>query len=463
MSFSVKKLVDSRIGENYELHDKYVNPQFVKVLRTIGFDKIYAKGDGAYLYDMDGNEYLDFLSGYGVYNVGRNHPVIREAIKEVIDEPSANLIQMDCSIYSGLLAEELIKLSPDHIDTVYFTNSGTEAVEGAIKFARGYTQRPRIVHCNKAFHGLTTGSLSVNGDFHFREGFGDLLPTTAIPFNDLEALEKELSKKDVAAFIVEPIQGKGVNIPDADYFKGVRDLCDKYGTLLITDEIQAGLGRTGKLFAMEHFGVWGDIITISKALSGGYIPVGAILTRRDIYKKVFSSMERSVVHSSTFKENHLAMTAGLASLHVLREQKLIENSEKMGQLFLDKLQPLVDKYELFKEVRGKGLMIALEFASPSKSMKLKMAWKLIQAANKGLFAQMVVMPLLDRHRILTQVAGHAVDIVKILPPLIITEKEVNYFVESLDSVLTDCHKFPGAMWDFGSSLVKHALKDKKKA
>ncbi|MDH4128726.1 MAG: aspartate aminotransferase family protein [Spirochaetota bacterium] len=461
MAFSVKQMVDSRRSENYELHEKYINPQFVKVLRTIGFDRGYIKGEGAFLYDANGQRFYDFLSGYGVFNMGRNHPVIKNAIKEMIDEPAAHLVQMDCSVYAGLLAEELIKLCPSNIGKVYFTNSGTEAVETAIKFARGATRRSRIIHCDKAFHGLSMGSLSINGDNHFREGFGDLLPgTTKIPFNDLSALEKELSSKDVAAFIVEPIQGKGVNIPDSNYLPEAQKLCKKYGTLFVIDEIQTGLGRTGKLFAFEHWGVEPDIITIAKALSGGYIPVGAALYTNDIYNKIFTRMDRSVVHSSTFKQNYLAMSAGLASLHVIKEEKLIENAEKMGNLFLEKLKPIQEKFELFKSVRGKGLMIALEFADP-KSIKLKVAWKVIQAAQKGLFAQMVVMPLLEKHKILTQVAGHEVDVVKLLPPLVITENEVDYFVKALDNVLIDCHKFPGAIWDFGSSLVKHALKDKK--
>ncbi len=334
MSFSIKELISSRMSEGYDLHKKYINPQFVRVLKTIGFDRNYVKGNGLFLYDKLGNRYLDFLGGYGVFNLGREHPKIKDALKEILDIGPANLVQMDCSLYSGLLAEELVKRCKPNIDTVFFTNSGTEAVECAIKFARCYTKKDSIIHCNNSFHGLTMGALSVNGDNHFTDGFGKLLNGMInIPFNDLESLDKALKTNKAAAFIVEPIQGKGVNIANNDYFYEAKRLCDKYGVLFIVDEIQCGLGRTGKFFAYEHWNIEPDIITISKALSGGYIPVGAVLYSRDIYNKVFSRMDRSVVHSSTFGGNIMAMVAGIATLKVIDAENLIENAYNMGKLF----------------------------------------------------------------------------------------------------------------------------------
>ena len=460
MSQNIDQSIQSRRHESASLYEKYINPQFLKVLKTIGFHRVYTKGEGAYLYDADGKKYLDFLSGFGVFNTGRNHLVIREALKDCLDRLTANMVQMDCPIRSGLLAEALIKRSPEGIDTVYFCNSGAEAIEGAIKLAKGATRRPRILSCDGAFHGLTTGALSLNSDAHFREGFGPLLPGVChVPFNDLKVLEEELAMKDVAAFVVEPIQGKGVHIPDSGYLKEAKDLCDRYGSLLIVDEIQTGLGRTGRFFAFEYDKVIPDIITLAKGLSGGYIPIGAVLTRRSHFLKVFSSMERSVVHSSTFKENDLAMTAGLATLKVLDDEKLSERADRMGHLLLCKLKDLQDRFQLLQDVRGKGLMIALEFGKP-ESLKLKTAWKLIQKGKKGLFAQMVVMALLDRHHILCQVAGHDLEVIKLLPPLVITEKEVDTFIKSLSQVLEDCHKFPGALWDFGLTLAKNTLKSR---
>lgn len=456
MPFSLKKLIEARWGENYELHEAHVNPQFVRVLRTIGFDKVYRRAEGQYLYDTEGNRYLDLLSGYGVFTIGRNHPRIKEVIKEVLDLDLSHLVQMDCSLLSGLLAEKLVSLMED-LDTVFFTNSGTEAVEGAIKFARGATGRNRILYLDHAFHGLTLGSLSANGNPEFRDGFGELLPGRAIPMNDLATLEQELKKKDCAAFLFEPIQGKGVFLPDDSFLPEAQKLCRKYGTLTIADEVQTGLGRTGRWFAYQHWNLEPDLVCIAKGLSGGFIPVGAILYRRAIYKKIFSKMDRCVVHSNTFGKNNLAMAVGLATLQILEEEKRIEQADSLGSGLLHQLNEVGRRYEMFKEARGKGLMIGIEFQEP-KSLKLKAAWKMIHAANRGLFGQMIVVPLLSKHRILTQVAGHDIDLVKLLPPLVITAQDVTAFVTAFDNVVADCHKFPGAAWEVGFSLAKRAMR-----
>ncbi len=456
MSFSLKKLIESRWGENYGLHERYVNPQFVKVLRTIGFDKVYRRAEGQYLYDDEGNRYLDLLSGYGVFALGRNHPKIKETIRELLDLDLSHLVQMDCSLLSGLLAEQLISLLDNHWNTVFFTNSGTEAVEGALKFARGATGRSRILYLDHAFHGLTLGSLSANGNREFRDGFGDLLPATPIPMNDLETLERELKKKDCAAFLYEPIQGKGVFIPTDSFLPEAAKLCKKYGTLTIADEVQTGLSRTGRWFAFQHWNLEPDLICIAKSLSGGFVPVGAILYRREIYEKIFSRMDRCVVHSNTFGKNNLAMACGLATLEIMRDEKLPEQAARLGDILQAGIQEVGRPYEMFKEVRGRGLMIGIEFQEP-KSLKLKAGWKLVHAANKGLFGQMIVVPLMEKHRILTQVAGHDIDLVKLLPPLVINEEDIRHFVSSFDQVVSECHKFPGAAWEVGMTLAKRAL------
>lgn len=459
--FNLRETITARLGENYDLHEQHCNRTLVKVLRTIGFDKVYARAEGAYLYDMDGQDYLDFLSGYGVYNMGRNHPTIKQAISDVLSMDLPNMVQMDCALLSGLLAEKLCQVTPPHLDAVFFPNSGTEAIEGAIKFSRAATGRSRILSLQGSYHGLSYGSLSITRNQHFQEGFGPLLPgAEAVAFNDLNDLEAKLKQGDVAAFIAEPVQGKGVNMPDDDYFPQAQALCRKYGALFVMDEVQTGLGRTGKLFAFQHWDLEPDIITLSKALSGGFSPVGALITRRSIHQAVFSRLDRCVVHSSTFSRNNLSMACGLAALHVIEEEQLAANAERRGKQLLEGLRGLMPKHELIKEVRGKGLMIAIEFHEP-KSLKMKMAWKMIHAVDKGLFPQMIVTPLLQKHRILTHVAGHNLDVVKILPPLIIGDTEVNRFVQAMDKVLEDVTKFPGPIWDFGTNLVKTALSQKK--
>jgi ornithine--oxo-acid transaminase len=268
------------------------------------------------------------------------------------------------------------------------------------------------------------GALSLNGENIFREGFGSLLPQCeAVPFNDLVALEKALQTKEVAAFIVEPIQGKGVNLPSDDYLPEVERLCKQYGTLFVADEVQTGLGRTGKFWAVDHWHVKPDMICMAKALSGGFVPVGGVVMTQKIMDSVYNRMDRAVVHGSTFSKNNMAMAAGLATLHVLEQEKLIDNSHHIGTQLIQHLNAMADRYEFLKEARGKGMMIAIEFHAP-KSLTLKAGWAMLEAANKGLFCQMITIPLFKEHRILTQVAGHGMNVVKLLPPLNLTPKDL---------------------------------------
>lgn len=457
MDASIKSLLDRRSRDKFRLHEEHLNQQMVKVLRTIGYDRHYTRAVGPYLYDDQEQRYLDLLSGFGTFALGRNHPTVRNALTEVLAADLPNLVQLDVSPLSGLLAEALLDIAPAGLEKVFFANSGTEAVEGAIKFARGATGRPGIVYLDHGFHGLTMGSLSLNGEGLFKGGFGPLLPDCrAVPMGDLEALEAALRRRDVAAFVVEPVQGKGVNIPPDDYLPEARRLCSKYGTLFVADEIQCGLGRTGRMWAVEHWDVEPDLLLTAKALSGGHVPVSAILCRRWVFEKIFDRMDRAVVHGSTFGKNNLAMAAGLATLQVLREERLVENAAARGAQLMAGLTPFVERHEFVKAVRGLGLMIAIEFGPP-KSLKLRAAWGLLSKANPGLFCQMVLIPLFKDHRVLAQVAGHDAPIIKLLPPLVVSEEDCDWVVRALDQTIADCHRVPGAIWDLGSRLAGHAL------
>lgn len=457
MPFELNDVLKDRHGENFRLHSQYLSPQLPRVLGTLGFDKFYERGEGCYLYDDTGARYLDLLSGFGVYALGRSHPAVMKALHDAIDADLPNLVQLDCSLLPGVLAEQLVQRAHPGIERVFFTNSGAEAIETAIKFARAATKRNRIVHCDHAFHGLTTGALSLNGGAEFRNGFGDLLETSMVGFGDIDALARELSRGDVAAFVAEPIQGKGVYLAPDGYWPAAAELCRKYGTLFVVDEIQTGLGRTGKFFAHEHWGVQPDIITVSKALSGGYIPVGAMLCSAKTSDAVYSSMERAVVHSSTFSTNLLAMVAGLATLQAIDEEGIVERARATGELFMQALQPLVDKHELLHEVRGKGLMIGLVFGAP-EARRSRLRYKAVEAVRTAMFSQLVVVPLFHRHRILTQVAADNVNIVKLLPPLIAGEEEVDYFAHALDDVLTSAEKGSGLLFEVGRTLAKGSLR-----
>ena len=451
-------LIKENEGRNYELHSAHINPSNSKTLKTIGFDRCYVRAEGQYLWDIEGTKYLDFLSGYGVFGLGRNHPDVQRVLTDFINGDYPSLVKMEAPLLSGLLAEELKKRMPNQLDMVFFANSGAEGVETAIKYARCATGKPAIIYCKKAFHGLTYGSLSLNGDDSFREGFAPFLTECrGIPFNDLSALEAELRKHDVAAFIVEPVQGKGVNVPSSGYLREAAALCRKHKALFIADEVQTGMGRTGRFLAIEHDGdVDPDIVVLSKALSGGFVPVAAVLCRKWIHDKVFSSMQRSVVHSTTFGQGSLAMAAGLAALDVLDRCDLIANSRNMGDLIGEGLRALIPRYEFLKEVRWRGLMIGIEFGSP-KSLGLKMAWELIHKLDKSLFPQAAIIPLLNKHHILTQVAGHHIDVIKLLPPLVISNEDAEWFLSAFEEVLSQMHKFPGPAWDVMTDIGRMAV------
>jgi ornithine--oxo-acid transaminase len=455
---SILELIEKRLSDNFALHEQYLNPQMVKVLKTIGYDRHYVKAQGPYLFDDRGERYLDLLSGFGVFALGRNHPKIVQALQEVMTAELPNLVQLDASLLAGLLAESLVAIAPPGLERVFFANSGTETVEAALKFSRYATGRSKIVYCQGGYHGLSMGSLSATGDPHYREGFGPFVPDfVEIPFGDLAALEQALANKDVAAFITEPIQGHGVRIPDDSYLPNAANLCRRQGTLLIADEVQTGLGRTGKIWAVEHWGVEPDILCVAKALSGGFVPVGAVLCRRWIFDKVFDRMDRSVVHGSTFGKNNLAMAAGIATLQVIESEKLVERSALIGKQMITALQPLVEQYECLQEVRGLGMMMALEFAEPN-SWSLKAAWKMLETANKGLFSQLIVVPLFTRHQILSQVSGHGMNVVKFIPPLTLSDEDCRWIVSAVSDVIADAHRVPGAAWEFGKTLATQALR-----
>ena len=455
MTSDIGDLFAANEADRYEIHNRHLNAQMVRLLKTIGYDVGFCRGQGQYLYDRQGARYLDLLSGFGVFAIGRNHPALRATLKSVLDADLPNLVQLDVSVLAGLLAERLLAYTP-YLQRVFFANSGAEAVEAAIKFARAATKRPGIVYCDHAFHGLSYGALSITGDDVFRKGFEPLLPgCVSVPFNDLSALEEALRSHDIAAFIVEPIQGKGVNLPEDGYLKEAAALCHRYGTLFVADEIQTGLGRTGRFFAFEHWDVEPDMVLIAKALSGGHVPVGAVLMRSETYAKVFDRMDRAVVHGSTFGKNDLAMAAGIATLEVIAGENLVQNADRMGARLRAAFSAMIPRYEMFHEVRGKGLMMGVEFGPP-QSLKLKASWHLLETANKGLFCQLITIPLFKQHKILAQVAGHASHTIKLLPSLVITEADCEWIETAFEAALGDSHRVPGAVWSLGKTLLEHA-------
>lgn len=460
MSISIRNLLHNRKNQQFELYDQYLNHQLLNVLKTLGFNKKYVRAESQYLFDEEGHRYLDLLSGYGVYSFGRNHPKIIAALKETLDAQLANMVQFDAPLLAACCAEQLAKHLPEHLSKFFFCNSGAESIEGAIKFARAATKREKLLSCDAGFHGLTTGSLALNGSEVFKKAYYPLISADKIPFNDVSELEKALKTKQYAAFVIEPIQGKTVQIPDQHYLPQVSQLCQKYGTLLIIDEVQTGVGRTGKFLASQHWPqAEADIVTLSKALSGGFVPVGVIAMKPWIFEKTYRNMENAVVHSCTFGRNDLAMTAALATLDILQEEDMLNQAREKGQKLLSRLREKLLAFEMVKEVRGLGMMIGIEFCPP-KSLTLRAGWTLLETASKGLFCQLIVIPLFKDFRMLTQVAGPNCHVIKLIPPITMSEEDIEETASAFEQVVALAHRFPGAIWDLGKTLTKHSLTNK---
>jgi ornithine--oxo-acid transaminase len=446
---SIREILGTRTGEEMALNDRFLNPQMGRILRTLGFDKVWSGGEGAHLIDSDGERYLDLFGGYGVFAIGRNHPEAIAAIEEVMAARTGNLPQLGVTLLSGVLAEQLLGRAPASVGAMVPANSGTEAVEAAIKIARAATGRARVLYSEHAFHGLTLGSLSINGNAEFRDGFGPLLEgCDPVPLGDLDVLEHELDRGDVAAYVVEPVQGKGVNLPPEGYLIGAQALCREAGTLFVCDEVQTGIGRSGRFLALEHWGLEPDMICLAKALSGGLVPIGAVLVSRAAFEKVFDGMERAVRHGSTFGGNDLAAAAGLATLRVLDREGLTGRAERLGALLLELTEPLVERYEVVHEVRGLGLMWAIELGPPAGRARRSL-WDAVERRQAGLFSQLITVPLFHEHKILCQVAGHRMNTIKALPALTIEEDELRRFAAALEETIAAAERYPSALARFG--------------
>jgi ornithine--oxo-acid transaminase len=458
---SVAELLARRTGEELALNDRYLNPQMGRILRTLGLDKTWVGGDRSHLIDSDGERYLDLIAGYGVFALGRNHPDVIEAVHEVLAASTANLPQLGVTLLSGVLAEQLLARAPSSVGAMVPANTGAESVEAAIKIARAATGRPRVLYADHGFHGLTLGALSLNGNEEFRAGFGPLLPgCDPVPFGDATALEAQLAHGDVAALIIEPVQGKGVHIPPDGYLIEAQRLCRAAGSLFVCDEVQTGLGRTGRFLALEHWRLEPDMICLSKALSGGFVPIGAVLVSRHAFDRVFDGMERAVRHGSTFGGNDLGAAVALATLRVLDREGVVAHADRMGSLLLELTKPLIDRYEVVRDVRGLGLMWAIELGPPAGAAG-RSIWGAVERAQPGLFAQLITVPLFHEHRILCQVAGHRMNVIKALPSLLIDEGEVRQFASALEEVIAGAERMPRAMARFGLRMARGTARARK--
>ena len=422
------------------LYHHHVNPQWVRLLDVLRMNARYTRCSGTELHTEDGRRILDFLSGYCVHNAGHNHPAIIGALKEELDRCGPAMLQSHVPELAGELAEQLCARAGGRSKKAFFCSSGSEGVEAAIKFSRARTGRNGLIYAGGAFHGLTCGALSLMGDSFWRDGFGPMLSETEeVPFGDLDALEKKLDTRRFAAFIVEPVQAEaGIRLPAAGYLESAQNLCRRYGSLFVVDEVQTGMYRTGPFLASQHFHTDPDMVVLAKALSGGLIPSGAVLMSDEVYDSVYGSLKRAIVHTSTFSENSLAMRAGLATLQVLEQERLGERATGMGEYLRNRLREALSGYEMVKEVRGTGLLNGIEFTAPRRLL-LRVPFEGFMKIHSGMFGQVIVMRLFRDHGFLTQICGNNFMVLKAAPPLVVEEREIDGFVKAVTDVVELMH------------------------
>ena len=437
-------------------YQEYVNPQWVSLLNLLEMNVEYVRCSGCELTTSEGRTILDYLSGYCVHNAGHNHPHIVDALKAELDKSGPAMLQSHVPEIAGDLAARLCHLAGGGLKKVYFGSSGSEGVEAAIKFARATTSRAGIVFAKSSFHGLTAGALSLMNDEFWRDGFGPLLQDTlGIPFGDISALEKALATKRFAAFIVEPMQAEaGIIVPSKAYLQSAQELCRKNGSLFVLDEVQTGMYRTGTFLAAHQFDVQPDMAILAKALSGGLMPVSAVLMRDNIYESVYSSLRRAIVHTSTFSENSLSMRAGLATLDVLEKENLGARALELGERFRARLRQALAPFDIVKEVRGMGMLSGIEFTAPKK-MLLRTMYEAFRNIHPAMFGQIIVMKMFREKNILTQICGNNFMVLKAAPPLVVSESQLDEFVAAIREVV-ELADTSASFWTEALSLARRA-------
>jgi putrescine aminotransferase len=408
------------------LHANHANPKFVEALELFGFTRHFVRAEGLSLWDEDGRETLDFLACYGAVSLGHNHPDVRAAIEAVLQARPPHFLLTAPQPLAAELGRQLAELAPGDLQLCTFGSSGSEAVESALKLARAATRRGRFVSADRSYHGTTMGALSVTGSTRHRAPFEPLLDGCAqVPFGDAAAFERELRKRDVAAVVLEPMQGEGGMRPaPAGWLTEAARLCRRYGTLLVLDEIQTGLGRCGRLFLCEEEGIEPDVLLLAKGLSGGLAPISAMITRRRLWERAYGTLQRYDLHCTTFGGGPIACAAALATLEVIRRDGLVEAAASAGEYLREKLAAATAGHPLVREIRGRGLLWGIDLDAPAGGVGADLA------------GQWLVLGLLERG-ILTQVCADATAVVRVQPPLTVTRAAIDRLAEALRATLAD--------------------------
>jgi putrescine aminotransferase len=408
--------------ETYENYKQYVNPPLARVMKVSG-SPVEVRAQGCTIWDHNGKAYLDFAGGYGVFTLGHSHPKVIAAVKEQMEFMSLSGKTM-FNVMLGRASKRLAELAPGDLQISFFANSGTEAVEGAIKLARAATKRHKIVATRDAYHGKTLGALSASGRDYFKDAYAPLLQDVQhVDYGTIEGLEHAL--RDAAAFVVEPVQGEGgVNVPPAGYLRAVREICDARGALFIADEVQTGLGRCGMLFGCNRDGVVPDVMTLAKGLSGGIVPVGAYISRPSVWSAAYA--KHPVMHTSTFGGNEIACAAALSAMDVLIEEHLVENARARGEQLLSGARDLASKYpNVVKEARGLGLLVGVELTNEGYG-----GW---------------IIPEMVKHGVTAAWTLNMQRVIRLEPPLVVTEPEVNRALAALEAGLASAQEKLGRL------------------
>lgn len=459
MSF-IKGLLDEHLTSSDHLSKKHIHPRLSKLFDLAGLNVAFTRGAGNYLYDKDGNEYLDLLSGGGVHFVGRNHPEVNAAIAEVATRELPNLCVVNASVLGGILAGQLLEMAGPGFTKVQYSNSGAEANEVAIRFARFCTRKRRFLHMQGAFHGRTYAAISLCGFHQMNEGMDPKLPTcTMITPNDLGELRSELEKGDVAGVFYEYCQGMTLTVMDKEYLREMRRLCTEYGALMIADEVQTGFGRMGdEWFAFQKAGILPDMVSLSKALSGGSVPVAATLIGEHLYETVFADFKSGPIYFSTFAENNVAMAAGLATLKVLRDVQARKTAHALSQKLRQGLEEIRSRYDVIERVAGEGLMLGVYFRASESHTILKLQQKLLANADPGVFGASVNVEMMAKHRVITQIPGPELNAIKILPAVTLDDRGASRFLESFEATMSKMYKGAGPALPLGKAAVKDAFR-----
>lgn len=440
--------------EIQDLYKRYMNPSLAVLIGMLKFDKRFVRAEGVSVWDEDGAEYLDFLGGYGALNFGHNHPRLNAALERVNNAP--NLMQASLGTLSAALAYDLALIMPAGLRRSFFSNSGAEAVEGALKLAKAATKKRRVIYCEGAFHGKTMGALSVTGRKKYQSPFEPLVPDCAmIGFGDLGGLESELQKGETAAVILEPIQGEGgIRIPPAGFLQEVRRLSRQHGALMVLDEIQTGFGRTGANFACEQESVAPDVICTGKSLGGGVMPLAAFTTTEEIWDRAYGGFDKCLLHTSTFGGNTRAAAAGITAIQILVDDDMARKAREQGSYLMERLANLQDRYPSFiKEVRGRGLLIGIEFNPLSSGILSKVTGGRINQIAEEYLAALVAAELMSNYHIITAYTLNNPNVIRLEPPLTVTREQLDHLAAALEDIFRK-HR---SMWKLVLSTGKKLI------